>query len=177
MDEAAPGVSATAAVDKVTPGGSAAVDSAAPGGSAAASLPAGEVCVVTGPAGEEEFHLPTDPCLGEWKDKEGMFPTLSDLFPSGHEFTLQVLDVGITDQGKPTGWVRLTDGVFWLWAKLGLEGTRRRTEYIDWLKNQRVGVYSLIKVQETIGSPNSLIIVSFNVGHSNILSFILFQAL
>ena len=176
VDKAAPaGLAAEAAdkaadkaVDKAVAGGSAAEaadEAAAPGGSATARVE------------EEEFQLPTTPCLGEWRDKEGMYPNLSDLFPYGNEFTLQVLDVGITDQGKPTGKVLVTDGEYYVSAKLGLEGTRRRTEYIDWLKNQRVGIYSLIRVQETNGSPSSLIIVSFNVGHSNLFSYILCQGL
>ena len=108
--------------------------------------------------GMEDPPLPTTICLREWVEKQHQFPTLTDLFPQGHHITLQILDFTLAE-GKPTGQVLLTDGEVTIPAMLGIDGTRKRKEYVDYLIQRRFGKYWLVKVTETEGPPTSLSIV------------------
>ena len=80
------------------------------------------------------------------------------LVPSTN-FVLQILHFSLLG-GKPTGEVVVTDGEFTCKAMLGEDGSSKRKDFVDYLMQRRFGKYSLVKVCQTSGPPNALVIVS-----------------
>ena len=119
--------------------------------------------------GLEAPILPTTICLKEWVEKQHQYPTLTDLFPQGHNITLQIIDFTMAE-GKPTGKVLLTDGEVTIPAVLGTEGSRRRKEYVDYMVQRRFGKNWLVKISETEGPPSNMSIVRYFLIPSRIYS-------
>ena len=102
--------------------------------------------------------LPTDLCLERWRNNLEFYPTLSSMLDPPDSFICQIIDFSLFG-GKPTGEVVITDGQFSLKAMLGAEGSERRREYTGYLAQRRFGKFSLVKISETAGPPEELILV------------------
>ena len=105
----------------------------------------------------------------EGVEKHHKYTTLTDLFPQGHNITLQIIDFTMAE-GKPTGKVLLTDGEVTIPAVLGTEGSRRRKEYVDYMVQRRFGKNWLVKISETEGPPSNMSIVRYFLIPSRIYS-------
>ena len=111
---------------------------------------------------EDEVQSPlyTNLCLGEWREHHLLhYPTLSDMLVPSTNLVLQILDFSLLG-GKPTGEVVVTDGEFTYKAMLGEDGSSKRKDFVDYLMQRRFGKYSLVKVCQTSGPPDALVIVS-----------------
>ena len=104
-----------------------------------------------------------DLCLREWRDQHLLppHPTLSSCPGfTNTNFLMQIIDFKTDVNGKHTGEVTLTDSEYTVSAMLGTVGAGRQ-RFISLLQNHKFGIYSLVRVRETVGPPEDLVIVSF----------------
>ena len=110
---------------------------------------------------EEEVTSKLTKCLAKWQDKSSRYPTLSSLLDRENDLAclhLQVIYIYM-EQGRATGDIIVTDGELYCTAKLGV------SRYLEYLRQQQWGLYSIISVRETRGGFNDLVIVSYSKIH------------
>ena len=92
-------------------------------------------------------------CLASWRDNEEDIGSLSSMTPPCGFLTLQVIDIGLSPDGAPTGKIVLHDGHCYVSATVD-------PRYVVELKKRSWGMYSLLQIRSTTGLHTEFVVVS-----------------